>query len=37
MIYGESFIFQMTKRFGWIIRVLINFVEAKTYEKDFLN
>ena len=33
----REFYIQMTKRFGWTKRVLINFIEAKTYEKYLLN
>ena len=33
----REFYIQMTKRYGWTKRILINFVEAKTYEKYLLN
>ncbi len=33
----REFYIQMTKRFGWTKRILINFIEAKTYEKYLLN
>lgn len=33
----REFYIQMTKRYGWTKRSLINFVEAKTYEKYLLN
>ena len=33
----KEFYIQMTKRYGWTKRVLINFVEAQTYEKYLLN
>ena len=33
----REFYIQMTKRFGWTKRILINFIEAKTYEKYILN
>lgn len=33
----REFYIQMTKRYGWTKRVLINFVEAQTYEKYLLN
>lgn len=33
----REFYLQMTKRYGWTKRVLINFIEAQTYEKYLLN
>lgn len=33
----REFYIQMTKRYGWTKRVLINFIEAQTYEKYLLN
>lgn len=33
----REFYIQMTKHYGWTKRVLINFVEAQTYEKYLLN
>lgn len=33
----REFYMQMTKRFGWSKNILMNFVEAKTYEKYLLN
>ncbi len=33
----REFYIQMTKRFGWTKRILINFIEVKTYEKYLLN
>lgn len=33
----REFYIQMAKRFGWTKRILINFIEAKTYEKYLLN
>lgn len=33
----REFYIQMAKRYGWTKRVLINFVEAQTYEKYLLN
>jgi len=33
----REFYIQMTKKYGWSKRVLINFIEAKTYEKFLLN
>lgn len=33
----REFYIQMTKRYGWTKRILMNFVEAKTYEKYLLN
>lgn len=33
----REFYIQMVKRYGWTKRVLINFIEAQTYEKYLLN
>lgn len=33
----REFYIQMTKRYGWTKRILINFIEAQTYEKYLLN
>jgi len=33
----REFYIHMTKRYGWTKRVLINFIEAQTYEKYLLN
>lgn len=33
----REFYIQMTKRYGWTKRILANFVEAQTYEKNLLN
>lgn len=33
----KEFYIQMAKRYGWTKRVLINFIEAQTYEKYLLN
>lgn len=33
----REFYVQMTKRYGWTKRVLINFIETQTYEKYLLN
>ena len=33
----REFYLQMTKRYGWTKRLLINFIEAQTYGKYLLN
>ncbi len=33
----REFYIQMTKRYGWTKRLLINYIEARTYEKYMLN
>ena len=35
--FQREFYIQMTKRYGWTKRTLINFIEAQTYEKYLLN